>query len=169
MDAIVYTTNTGSSERYADLLAHEMQLPVYSLAEVDGRLRQGAEIIYLGWVMASSVKGYAAAAKRYSVRAVCPVGMGQTGTQTEQIRAKNNIPAEVPVFTLQGNFDLKKLSGMYRLMMNIMVSAVGKKLSAKPDRTPEEDDMLDMMLTGSERVSFRNLKAVLDWYAGLKK
>lgn len=112
MDAIVYTTNTGSSERYADLLAHETQLPVYSLAEAGGRLRQGAEIIYLGWVMASSVKGYAAAAKRYSVRAVCPVGMGQTGTQTEQIRAKNNIPAEVPVFTLQGNFDLKKLSGM---------------------------------------------------------
>ena len=108
MDAIVYTTNTGSSERYADLLAHETQLPVYSLAEAGGRLRQGAEIIYLGWVMASSVKGYAAAAKRYSVRAVCPVGMGQTGTQTEQIRAKNNIPAEVPVFTLQGNFDLKK-------------------------------------------------------------
>ena len=39
MDAIVYTTNTGSSERYANLLAHETQLPVYSLAEAVGRLR----------------------------------------------------------------------------------------------------------------------------------
>jgi hypothetical protein len=30
--------------------------------------------------MAGSVKGYAEAAKRYQVRAVCSVGMGQAGT-----------------------------------------------------------------------------------------
>ena len=33
MNAIIYTTNTGSTERYAKLLAHETALPVYSLAE----------------------------------------------------------------------------------------------------------------------------------------
>ena len=35
---------------------------------------------------------------------------------------------------------------------------------AKKDRTPEEDDMLDMMLHGGERVRIENLSAVLDWY-----
>lgn len=33
MDAIIYTTNTGSTERYARLLSHETGLPAYSAAE----------------------------------------------------------------------------------------------------------------------------------------
>ena len=49
-------------------------------------------------------------------------------------------------------------------MMEIMVKTVGKGLAAKKDRTPEEDDMLDMMRCGGERVKAENLSAVLDWY-----
>ena len=37
-------------------------------------------------------------------------------------------------------------------------------LVEKTDRTPEEDDMLDMMLHNGERVSADNLRDVLDWY-----
>lgn len=33
MKAIIYTTQTGSTERYAKLLAHETGLPAYTLAE----------------------------------------------------------------------------------------------------------------------------------------
>ena len=108
MNAIVYTTNTGSTKRYAELLARETGLPSYSMAEAERSVPTGAEIIYLGWIMAGSVKGYAAA-KRWSVRAVCAVGMGRTGTQTDSVRKKSAIPASIPVFTLQGNFDVKKL------------------------------------------------------------
>ena len=139
MNAIIYTTNTGSTEHYAKLLAQKTGLPVYSLAEAKKRVFAGAEVIYLGWIMAGSVKGYAEAAKRYQVRAVCGV--------------------------LQGNFDVKKLHGVYRLMMEIMVKTAGKGLAEKKDRTPEEDDMLDMMLHGGERVKAENLGAVLDWYS----
>ena len=53
-------------------------------------------------------------------------------------------------------------------MMEIMVKTAGKSLAAKADRTPEEDDMLDMMLHGGERVKTENLKAVLDWYGSEK-
>lgn len=164
MDAIIYTTNTGSTERYARLLSHETGLPAYSAAEAGKYVRTGAEIIYMGWIMAGSVKGYAAAARRYKVCAVCAVGMGQTGTQTDSVRKKTAVPADVPVFTLQGNFDVKSLHGVYRPMMEIMVGTVGKALSEKAGRTPEEDDMLDMMLHGGERVKPSNLSAVLDWY-----
>ena len=37
-------------------------------------------------------------------------------------------------------------------------------LVEKTDRTPEEDDMLDMMRCGGERVKAENLSDVLDWY-----
>ena len=62
MDAIIYTTNTGSTEQYAKLLAQKTGLPTYSLAEAKKRNFVGAEAIYLGWIMAGSVKGYAEAA-----------------------------------------------------------------------------------------------------------
>ena len=164
MDAVIYTTNTGSTERYAKLLAQETKLPVYSLAEAAKSVPNGAEILYRGWIAAGSVKGFANAAKRYHIRAVCAVGMGQTGTQTESVRKKAAVPASIPLFTLQGNFNVKKLQGLYRPMMEIMVKKAGKSLAAKKDRTPEEDDMLDMMLHGGERVRIENLSAVLDWY-----
>lgn len=165
MNAIIYTTNTGSTEHYAKLLAQITGFPVYSLAEAKKRVFAGAEVIYLGWIMAGSVKGYAEAAKRYRVCAVCAVGMGQTGTQADSVRKKSAVPADIPLFTLQGNFDVKKLHGIYRLMMEIMVKTAGKGLAEKKGRTPEEDDMLDMMRCGGERVKAENLSAVLDWYS----
>ena len=164
MNAIIYTTNTGSTERYARLLAEQTKLPVYSLAEAKKEVPAGTEVIYLGWIMAGSVKGYADAAKRYPISAVCGVGMGQTGTQTDVVRKKSAIPEDIPLFTLQGNFDVKKLHGIYRPMMEIMVKTAGRSLAEKKDRTPEEDDMLEMMQRGGERVKAENLSAVLDWY-----
>ena len=168
MDAIVYTSNTGSAEQYAKLLERKTGLPAYPLGEAQRMVGTGAEILYLGWIMASSVKGYAAAAKRYNVRAVCGVGMWQTGTQRDAVRKKTGVPANIPVFTLQGNFDVKKLHGVYRPMMEIMAKTVGKGLAAKADRTPDEDDILELMLRGGERVKAENLKAVLDWYGTQK-
>ena len=70
MNAIIYTTNTGSTARYAELLPCATGLPAYSLAEAKSAVSTGAEVIYLGWIMAGSIKGYAAAARRYRVRAV---------------------------------------------------------------------------------------------------
>ena len=164
IDAIVYTSNTGSAEQYTKLLSGKTGLPVYALKDALKVLSQESEIIYIGWIAASAVKGYAKAAKRYRIRAVCAVGMGQTGTQTDSVRKKASVPPNIPLFTLQGNFNVKKPHGIYRPMMEIMVKTVGKSLAAKKDRTPEEDDMLDMMLHGGERVKSENLSAVLDWY-----
>ncbi|MCI5796871.1 MAG: hypothetical protein MR019_08390 [Ruminococcus sp.] len=164
MNAIIYTTNTGSTEQYAGLLAEKIGLPAYSLAEARKAVPNGAEVIYLGWIMAGNVKGFADAAKHCNIRAVCAVGMGRTGTQTENVRKKTAIPAGIPLVTLQGNFNVKKLHGIYRPMMELMVKTVGKSLAEKSDRTPEENDMLDMMRCGGERVKAENLSAVLDWY-----
>lgn len=155
MKAIIYTSNTGSTAEYAQLLGKELNLPVHSLQQAKNKVLVGSEIIYLGWIMAGGIKGYKEAAKLYKVRAVCGIGMGQTGTQLKEVRDKNAIPQRIPLFTLQGNFDVKKLHGAYRFMMNVMV---------KTDRTPEEDDMLDMMVNGGKRVSLQNLNAVTEWY-----
>ena len=55
MNAIVYTTNTGSTKRYAQLLGNETGLPVYALGEAEKTLSPGAKIFYLGWIQAGAV------------------------------------------------------------------------------------------------------------------
>ena len=165
MDAnsIVYTSNTGYTAEYARLLGEKTGLPVYSLAEAEQKLAAGNRVIYLGWLMAGKVQGYKKAAKRYKVQAVCGVGMGGTGSQLQEVRKANAIPEKTPLFTLQGGFDIQKLSGVYKLMMTIMVKTAGKGLAEKQDRTPDEDVMLEMLTQGGSRVSADNLAEVLAW------
>lgn len=86
MDAIIYTTNTGSTGQYAKLLSQETGLPAYSLAKAKKRVFAGAEVVYFGWIMAGSVKGYAGAAKKYQVRAVC--GRHGKNRNTDRQRAE---------------------------------------------------------------------------------
>ena len=164
MDAIVYTSNTGTTEAYAKLLSDKTGLPAYALKDAAGHVAPGAKIIYMGWLMASSVKGYKKAAKTYQVSAVCGVGMAKTGTQIPEVRKANALPDAFPVFVLQGGFDMKKLRGIYKFMMGVVSKSMIKGLSEKADKTPEEADMLDMALHGGNRVSAENLAAVLTWY-----
>ncbi|WP_296092328.1 hypothetical protein [uncultured Treponema sp.] len=163
MEAIIYTTNTGSAEQYAKMLAEKTGLSVFSMEEAKSKVEEGSEIIYLGWIMAAQVKGYKTAAKKYRIRAVCAVGMEKTGTRTEEIRKKTCVPDEIPLFTLQGNFNVKKLHGIYRLMMSMMVRMVPKQLESKADRTQRESEMLEIMLHGGENVRKKNLGEVLEW------
>lgn len=161
-DAIVYTSNTGYTAEYANLLGKKAGLPVYDLAARE-KPAKGTNVIYLGWLMAGCVQGYKKGSKRYHVCAVCAVGMGPTGSQLQDVRKANAIPDEIPVFTLQGGFDLARLHGIYRLMMTIMKNTAGKGLAEKADRTPEEDAMMDLLSNGGSRVREKNLEAVLAW------
>ena len=162
--AIVYTSNTGYTAEYARLLGEKTGLPVYALDQAQQKLAAGNRVIYLGWLMAGKVQGYDKASKLYTVAAVCGVGMGATGSQLEDVRKTNGIGEDIPVFTLQGGFDGKRLKGIYKMMMSVMAKTVGKKLAQKIDRTPEEDDMLELLLRGGSRVKEDNLDALLQWY-----
>jgi hypothetical protein len=61
---------------------------------------------------------------------------------------------------------MKRLHGVYRLMMKLMEKTVGKKLREKTDRTAEETEMLSLLQNGADRVSLENLSGVLSWYRG---
>ena len=160
---IVYTSNTGYTEKYAKLLGEQLGLPAFSAEQADS-LPEGTEILYLGWLMAGVVKGYKKAAQRFSVAAVCGVGMGPAGSQDSDVRKNNAIPQEVPVFTLQGGFDRTKLHGIYRFMMGVMIKVMGSSLRKKENRTPEEDAMLEMVTNGGDFVDVRQLDGVIAWY-----
>lgn len=168
INAIVYTSNTGHTKQYAALLGQEINVPIYELNSAKNQLPRNSEIIYLGWLMAGTVKGYKKAEKYFHICALCGVGMAANGSQLADIRKANKTPANLPVFSLQGGFEMKKLHGIYKIMMQTMSKTVGKNLTNKKERTAEEDEMLDLLLYGKNRVSKENLSEICSWYKDVK-
>lgn len=161
--AIVYTSKSGFTRQYAQILGKELHLPVYSLEDALYGLRQHSPILYLGWIHASNVRGFRRAGKRFIICAVCGVGLCDTGTLLNEVRKATAIPEEIPLFTLQGGFDRSKLKGMDKMLISMLT----KGLASKQQRTEQEDRMLQLLQTDGCYVSKDNLSAVLDWYLTL--
>ena len=158
--AIVYTSNTGHTRQYALLLGEQVGLPVYSLEEANSHLSGGSPVIYLGWIHASHVKGYSAAARRFAVCAVCGVGLCDTGTLTDQVRKATAIAEDIPLFTLQGGIDRGRLKGMDKLMISMLT----KGLASQKQRSAQDERMLELLNKDESYVSPENLAEVVQWY-----
>lgn len=166
MKAIVYTTNTGSSKAYAEMLGEKTGLPVYAWDTVQSAPESGAEIIYIGWLMAGSVVNLEKARKKYTVRAVCAVGLTASAEMVQNVRTRNKLPADLPLFLVQGAYDKQKLRGMYRFAMNIVGAMLEKKIAAIADRSDEEERILTMLREGGSGVNEAYLAPLLAWYHG---
>ena len=158
--AIVYTSNTGHTRQYALLLGEQLGLPAYSPDEAGSRLPGGSPVIYLGWIHASHVKGYAKAARQFSLCAVCGVGLCDTGTLTSEVRRATSIPEDIPLFTLQGGMNRSRLKGMDKLMISMLT----RGLAAQKQRSAQDDRMLELLSRDESYVSPENLAGVLQWY-----
>ena len=161
-EAIIYTSNTGFTRRYAQMLGEATGLPVHEIGAVIGGLPADRKlpVIYMGWLMAANVKDYAKAKKRFDVRAVCGVGLCPTGELLKEVRKAAKIPDDTPLFTVQGGMDHSKLKGVYKFMIKMLVKVLGRK----KDASAEEKAMLQMIIDGGDFVYAGNLAAVLDWY-----
>lgn len=162
IEAIVYTSQTGFTKKYAEILAEETGVAVYNLEEGKEKVKKDAEIIYMGWIMAGGVKNYNKVKNKYQVKALCAVGMAAPSEdQYKGIVKKYNL--QEPLFYLQGGYDKTKLKGMYKFMMNSMEKVIKSALTKKENKTPEELEMLEMMENGKDCVKKENLIDVIDW------
>lgn len=149
--AIVYTSNTGFTKKYAEMLGKEMEVPVYEFKESKAKLNKKDEIIYMGWIMAGGIKNYEKARKIYNIKAVCPVGMSlPSEKQNNELIERHHI--EEKLFYLQGGFDKSKLKGIYKFMINSLEKMVKPQLENKQDKTSEDLEMLEMMIYGKDCV-----------------
>lgn len=157
--AIVYTSNTGFTKRYAEMLSAKVGVPVYSYAEAKRVVEPGAPVIYLGWLMANSIKGFKKANKQYEIEAVCGVGLSGTGTLLDEVRKANSIPEDMPLFTLQGGMNHNQLKGINKLMIQMLI----KSIESKKEKTENDEKKLKLIKKGGDFVSEENLAEVLKW------
>jgi len=155
--AIVYSSNTGHTEQYAKLLSEKTGMTCLPLQQARKELPRKTPVIYMGWLIAGFVKDYKKAKRSFSARVVCAVGLGASGARTDAVRKTNKIPADVRVFTLQGGMEYKKLTGIYKSMIDTLI----KLLSKKKNPTEEEKEMLVLLGKDDNYVSGENLEPVI--------
>ncbi|MCQ2462111.1 MAG: hypothetical protein MJ177_01740 [Clostridia bacterium] len=165
MDAIIYTSNTGSTKRYAEMLGERLLKPVFSSEKAPAEL-EGKQIIYMGWVMASSIQGLADAVKKYDVKAVCAVGilsMGDDEKSREELISKN--PVTGSLYCLPGCFNIKNLSGIYKMMMSMMVKKVESEMKKKENISESERKALKAFTEGIDLVDGTKLDEIAAEFA----
>ncbi len=159
-NAIVYTSNTGHTERYAKMLAEKLAIPVYELNDAKKALKKKEKIIYMGWLIASNVKGFKKAKRKFDIKAVCGVGLCPTGELLSEVRKAIKLHSDTPLFTLQGGMDYKKLRGINKIMIDGLTSS----LVAKQNKTAEDSAMLELLASSEDYVSEDNLKNIINWW-----
>lgn len=164
MKTIVYASNTGFTKEYAEMLSEKTGLPLCSLEEAKKTLKKSAEIIYCSWFMAGSVVGYKKLKKKYDIKAVCAVGLCETGTLIEKTRKDNKIPENTELFTLQGGYAPDRLKGIYKKMMAMVSKMLIKQINDFETKTESDLKMLETLEKGGSYVCEENLSAVLEWY-----
>ena len=78
---------------------------------------------------------------------------------TEETKAKNAITE--PYFFLTGNFDINKLTGMYKMMMGMMLKMVKGKIKESGDEKGEE--MLKLLENGINGFDEKELETVIEF------
>lgn len=157
ISAIVYTSGTGFTRRYAQMLSRAAAMPAYDLGNPGSLPADGVKILYLGWLCAGGIKGLSKARRRWQVQAVCAVGMAPEYPQ-EKLAAQNRT-GELPVFFLQGGYAPEKLRGINKLMMGFMT----KRMTKNPPRDEAEAGIQKLFLQGGDFVSEAKLAPVLSW------
>ena len=168
ISAIVYASNSGYTAEYARLLGQATGLPVNDLHQIHTP-QPDEEVIFLGWLMADRVMGWPNANAFFRVRAVCQVGMGPASAAAAAARKeKLGLADDCAVFSLQGGFDIRRLRGPYRLMMQVKCRQIKKQLEEKAPLNPAQQRTYDMVTKGASAVCPENLQPVIDWYNSVK-
>lgn len=144
MATIIYCSNAGSAKRYAELLGEKTGFDCVSVSK-RSKVSPDEEIIFVGWIMAGSLQGLKEVREGFTnIKAVCGVGMMKGEKAIEDTKTKNGITE--PYFFLPGDFDMKKLTGMYKMMMGMMLRMIKGKIKETGEEKGEE--MLKMLENG---------------------
>lgn len=167
--AVIYTSQTGFTKRYAQWLAEALHADCYNLASA---AKQDFEfydtIIYGGWLCAGTIrkiKWFKQQMTRWQDKRLAVFCVGASpmeNAQTDDILKKSfslETQQRIRLFYCPGGFDYAKMPYHYRLMMKLFI----KTLKAKKDKIPEDDAMI-RMISGSYDLSDRKyIVPIVKW------
>lgn len=157
MATIIYCSNAGSAKRYAELLSEKTGIPCVDIKNMS-TVNADEEIIFISWIMAGAIQGINEVREVFgSIKAICGVGMMKSEKATEDTKAKNAVTE--PYFFLTGDFDINKLTGMYKMMMGMMLRMMKSKLKEEENGA----EMLSLLENGIKGFDEKELDAVIEF------
>ena len=164
---IVYQSETGFTQAYAQMLGRAEKLEVCTLAQAKKELEPGSQVVYMGPLMAGHITGLDQAVRAFQVKAAVAVGMSRPGEGLLRDLGRANYVPGGPIFYLRGGYAPEKLGWLKRHMVGMVTRSMRRALEEKSCRTPQEQQELDMLLKGGSYVSQENLEPVRNFLKGL--
>lgn len=156
---IIYSTNAGSTERYAKMLSEKLSCPAVKISKAD-KIDTNEEIIFMSWLMSNTLQDYLKAKESFSnIKAVCAVGLFTNADKLNEVVEKNSIEEEL--FFLHGAFNMKNLTGMYKMMMGMAMKMIKPKLMESED--PKARAFAEKIDEGIDLVNEEELNKVIEF------
>ena len=128
MTIIIYSSKTGSSEKYAKMLADRTGLPCYSIKDA---YPKDEDIVFFGWLRKYTVNGLSKV-DRSRLKAVCVVGVDNTDFFPRAEVIKNN-GYNAETFYLRGWIDIKKINFFERMILKLVAKHILKEAGVYAD------------------------------------
>ena len=142
---ILYNSKTGFTQKYARLLAEELDCPALPLGEAPGDLSQYAAVAFGSRLHAGVVDGWKKAQKLLAGRGARKLVLFATGAMPNEAEdtiqkmwGQNLTPAAldaIPHFYLQAGLCYERMGGVDRAMMKLAAWAMTRKKA----KTPEDE------------------------------
>lgn len=166
---VIYNSQTGFTERYAQWIAEAAGADCLELSEAKRTSMDAYEaIVFGGWACAGSIsklnwfKGNIEKWSDKKLVAFCVGGSPSNNPEIEPALKQNFTDAElkkVGIFYCPGGFNYDKMSATSKLMMKMFV----KMLKAKKDKTEAEQEMIKMISTSYDISDRKYIEPILEY------
>lgn len=160
---IVYTSETGITREYAEKIGKQASCSVYSMAEAIQSLPQGTEVLYMSWVMATQVKDMDKVVKHCKMKGLCAVGIRPDVENMVASLEKSSKLPKGSVFYLPGGYRPHALKGGKKVALRGVLSVIRGKLKSQSQRTPEEEQLLEICTHGGSFAEGVDVSPVVQW------
>ncbi len=158
--AIIYSSSTGFTEKYANLIGDELNIPCYNIKqknEIKKELKMNDNIIYLGWICAGKIIRLGKIRKKYNI--VCCGAVGaypENEKYIEELKKANNI-YKFPLFYLRGGIDLNKLGFWKKKILKMVADGLENENKA------ENLELINALKNGGSFVKKENIENLLNY------
>ncbi len=154
---IIYTSETGFTQEYAQALATSLSLPVLPLSEAIGSLEEGSSIFYLGYLMAGQVTGLKQAKKHFQIVGACAVGIRPDVENMTKVVCNMAAVPQGSGFYLQGGYAPDKLSPGKNKGLKMVFSVLKTLIKTQKNHSPQDEALLRVMDEGGSFVDLAHL------------
>lgn len=155
LKAIIYESSTGHTKQYAEMLSQKIGVQALKLKEARKVLKKNDEVVFLGWISATKIKGLSKA-RRYSLLCVGAVGI-YPEEEEYKVSLKNTNNIDTEFFYLRGGLDYNKLSFFKKKLLQW----VGKMIEL--GNKPEDRELMELFKYGKNFVSESNLEPMVNY------